>query len=361
MKVNLKKEAWQLNILTRFVTRVFPQVDRELLGWKKYLNACPPGELKNQALASIRDKRFHCQGGSIYALYIPEKSKDLVPAIVALQTISDYLDNLCDRVECGEEKAFRELHRSMIEALEPWKREQKERQRDYYRFYTLQQDGGYLEKLVERTSMSLLNFPSYGIVKERCVELISLYGDLQVYKHLDLRIREEKLIRWFEAHREKTPGIYWWEFSAAAGSTLGAFMLMAASGEEALSLEEGRRIHECYFPWICGLHILLDYFIDQQEDRVHRDLNFVNYYADEKQCRERLGFFLEKSLESASNLPRPDFHTLVVKGLMAMYLSDPKVEKQGLLGIAKELMNQAGSDVPGMYRFCRMLRRLKVM
>ncbi|MDO9573483.1 MAG: tetraprenyl-beta-curcumene synthase family protein [Candidatus Contubernalis sp.] len=358
VNVKLKKETWQLNILARFVTRVFPLVDRELTGWKKYLNSCDSGELKNQALASIRDKRFHCQGGSIYALYIPEKSKDLVPAIVALQTISDYLDNLCDRVDCGQEEAFRELHRSMIEALDP---QEKRQEGDYYRFYTLRQDGGYLEKLVEKTSMSLSNFPSYGCVKERCVELISLYGDLQVYKHLDLRIREEKLIRWFESHREKTPEIFWWEFSAAAGSTLGVFMLMAASGEKNLSPKEAKHIHECYFPWICGLHILLDYFIDQQEDQVHQDLNFVNYYVDEKQCGERLGFFLEKSLESASALPRPDFHTLVVKGLLAMYLSDPKVEKQGLLGIARQLMDQAGSDVPGMYRFCRMLRRLKVM
>lgn len=354
--INLKKEAWQLHILTRFVTGVFPLVDRELGGWKNYLDSCPEGELKKQALASIRDKRFHCQGGSIYALYSPEKSKVLIPAIVALQTISDYLDNLCDRVDCGEEEAFRELHLSMIEALDL-----SGRRGDYYRFYTLREDGGYLEALVGKTAQSISLLPSYGRVKGKCVELISLYGDLQVYKHLDLREREEKLIHWFEGHREKTPGIYWWEFSAAAGSTLGVFMLMAASGKEGLSPEEGMRIYESYFPWICGLHILLDYFIDQQEDRAHQDLNFVNYYGDRQQCRERLGFFLEKSLESAAGLPRADFHTLVVKGLLAMYLSDPKVESQGLLGMAQELMEQAGSDVPGMYRFCRMLRRVKVM
>ena len=350
--IDLKKEAWQLHTLTRFVTGVFPLVDKELGVWKSYLASCPEGELKNQALASIRDKRFHCQGGSIYALYTPEKSKVLIPAIVALQTISDYLDNLCDRVDCGEEAAFRQLHLSMIEALDPpgsWG--------DYYRFYNLREDGGYLEGLVEKTSQCTSLLPGYGSVQGKCVELISLYGDLQVYKHLDLKVREEKLIQWFEGHREKTPGIYWWEFSAAAGSTLGVFMLMAASGKERLSPEEGRRIYECYFPWICGLHILLDYFIDQQEDRAHQDLNFVNYYADKEQCRERLGFFLEKSLESAAALPRADFHTLVVKGLLAMYLSDAKVEKQGLLGMAHELMEQAGSDVPGMYRFCRMLRR----
>ncbi len=356
--INLKKEAQQLHTLTRFVTGVFPLVDRELGEWKKYLASCPEGELKNQALASIRDKRFHCQGGSIYALYTPEKIKVLVSSIVALQTISDYLDNLCDRVSCGQEEAFRQLHLSMIEAVDtaggiPGG--------DYYRCYPLEEDGGYLAALVDKTRQGVYELPGYGSVREKCVELISLYGDLQVYKHLDLRVREEKLVQWFQRHVEKTPGIYWWEFSAAAGSTLGVFMLMAAAGKEGLTPEEGERIYGSYFPWICGLHILLDYFIDQQEDRAHQDLNFVNYYIDQEQCRERLGFFLEKSLESASRLPRPDFHTLVVKGLLAMYLSDPKVEGQGLLGTAQELMVQAGSDVPGMYRFCRMLRKIKVM
>ncbi|PKM80314.1 MAG: DUF2600 domain-containing protein, partial [Firmicutes bacterium HGW-Firmicutes-13] len=103
--LDLRKEAWQKTVLTRFVTQVFPLVERELNYWKKFLNTCPEGELKKQAFAGIRHKRFHCQGGSIYALYSPEKLKTLVEIIVAVQTISDYLDNLCDRVECGAEEA----------------------------------------------------------------------------------------------------------------------------------------------------------------------------------------------------------------------------------------------------------------
>ncbi len=352
----LKKDAWQVNILTRFVTQVFPLVEQELGGWKKFLYSSPQGELKNQALASIKHKRFHCQGGSIYALYCPEKMKPLVTIIVALQTISDYLDNLCDRIGFEEEEAFRELHLSLIHSLDP-----PPFYSDYYRFYTHHKDNGYLRALVEKSNDNLKHFPSYEKVKDNCVQLASLYGEMQVYKHLDLKLREEKLISWFGKYQSKFPEIYWWEFAAAAGSTLGIFMFLAASGSGDINEEEIKNIMEVYFPWICGLHILLDYFIDQQEDEIHEDLNFVSYYADREECQQRLKFFLQNALEKARFLPRSDFHTLVIKGLLAMYLSDPKVDSQGLSDISRDLITQAGSDVPGMYRFCRGLRKVKVL
>jgi len=199
------------------------------------------------------------------------------------------------------------------------------------------------------------------MVKDSCVELISLYGDLQVYKHLDLKIREEKLVEWFKQYQTSYPDIYWWEFAAASGSTLGVFMLLAASGNMNFHREEPGQIVRAYFPWICGLHILLDYFIDQQEDKVHKDLNFVSYYSNPEECLKRLKFFLEKSLEEVNCLPRSEFHLLIVKGLLAMYLSDSKVERQGLSYMAWDLINQAGPDVHGMYRFCKLLRRMKVL
>ena len=61
-----------------------------------------------------------------------------------------------------------------------------------------------------------------------------------------------------------------WEFAAATGSTLGMFMLTAAAYQENLNTEEITTLKEAYFPWISCLHIQLDYFIDQAEDRQMR-------------------------------------------------------------------------------------------
>lgn len=74
-------------------------------------------ELKAQATASIRDKTFHCEGGGILALLSGSQKQKCVEFIIAYQTISDYLDNLCDRSTSLDPQDFRMLHASMQDAL----------------------------------------------------------------------------------------------------------------------------------------------------------------------------------------------------------------------------------------------------
>jgi len=52
-----------------YVARVFPAVERELCFWRSLAARIEDKELRKQALASIANKRFHCQGGSVYTLY----------------------------------------------------------------------------------------------------------------------------------------------------------------------------------------------------------------------------------------------------------------------------------------------------
>lgn len=345
--------ARRLALVTRFVTRVFPLVDQELDRWRGHISEAEDRELSAQGLASIRTKRFHCQGGSIYAL-AGQAGQELISFIVALQTISDYLDNLCDRSGCLDAGAFRQLHTAFTDALEPGGE-----LNDYYRFFPHREDGGYLTALVEECRNILCLLPSYPTVKEDALWLGRLYCDLQTYKHTHLHLREDLLREWFADHSGEFPGLEsleWWEFAAATGSTLGIFALCAAAGQPGLTAADARRITAGYFPWICGLHILLDYFIDQDEDQAGGDLNFVSYYADAVRRRERLVFFMRRALREAAALPNPHFHTTVVLGLPAFYLSDPKVRSQGLDDTASLLLSAGGRESRGMYRFCKILR-----
>lgn len=345
--------AKKLTMLTRFVTTVFPRVEKELQGWKKLIDKASDQELRQQGLASIEKKRFHCQGGSVYTL-IKGADQDTLSFIVALQTISDYLDNLCDRADCLDMAAFRQLHLAFTDALEP---EGTEESRDYYRFYPHQDDAGYLESLVAQCRKILIQLPSYHLVKEDVLHLASLYCSLQTYKHTHLPFREGYLQEFFAEHRNETPGLDWWEFAAATGSTLGIFSLVAAAARPDLDAETATRITKGYFPWICGLHILLDYFIDQEEDRQEGDLNFVSYYDNKEHCCQRLILFQEQSLERAAQMPDSLFHTTVVQGLPAFYLSDPKVKAQGLERDALAILETGGDETLRMYRVCLSLRR----
>lgn len=344
--------------LRSFLTTILPQASRELQRWKRQLDHCSDWTLLRQASLSLQSKRFHSQGGVYYALYNTSCSKYLVPLIVALQTISDYLDNLCDRSSIYQEPAFRNLHLSMRDALSP----EPCLSRDYYRFYPSRDDGGYLQALVGECRRGLAQLPSYEAVRWEALRLISLYNDLQVYKHLTPEVRGYRLKKWF---REKaspvTPAVYWWEFAAACGSTLAVFALLAAASSHRLSKDDALKISTAYFPWVCGLHILLDYFIDQAEDEWANDFNFVACYQTPEQAEQRLHLFLRQSMHKVSSLPHPDFHRSVIRGLLAVYLSDPKIKSQGLQNTAGRLINSAGLETKLLHRLCLILRKIGVL
>src|SRR5664280_3456501 len=88
------------NILTmtpKVFLQVLPQVHEHLRHWTDLARVIPSPELRKQALASIADKTFHCEGGGIYGLLAGDRLREAVRFIVAYQTISDSLDTLCDR------------------------------------------------------------------------------------------------------------------------------------------------------------------------------------------------------------------------------------------------------------------------
>lgn len=345
-----------LFLISKFVRTVFPLVNQELDYWQQYAsaNACP--ELAHQALTSIHHKKFHCQGGSIYCLYNGVTTDEFVKLIVALQTISDYLDNLCDRAGIADEAAFRQLHLAMTDALDP-----DAELKPYYQYYPHQADGGYLAELVRHCQKQLTMLPSYNLVKTDVMHLAGLYSDLQTYKHLDPDIRETKMTEWIKRHIMPYPGITTWEFAAASGSTLGIFTLCAAASRPNLTEKEVRTLVSAYFPWICGLHILLDYFIDAAEDRENGDLNFTFYYQSAKMTEQRLRLFVQLALEQARTLPHQPFTETVVQGLLAMYLSDPKASAGDEKIIADRLLGTAGFYTRCIHGACRFLRASKIL
>lgn len=326
-----------LRLMFRVYRYVLPTVDRELCRWTSKAEQIPDPELKQQALASMKTKRFHCQGGAVYGIINLSEHHRLIPLIVAFQTISDYLDNLCDRSTSLDPDDFRMLHQSMLDAVDP-----DEPLHDYYVCRTEKEDGGYLRELVETCRKEIRGLSSYPLVKDRARELVSLYCDLQVYKHIQKDLREPALHQWWEGHLVSYPDISWNEFAAATGSTLGVFMLFQAASKPDLDKEQAQRIVEAYFPYVCGLHILLDYLIDQEEDVIGGDLNFCSYYADMDETVNRIAYFVTKSRERVAHLEHAHFHRMIIEGLLALYLSDPKVKDQKQVrSVSRKLMKKS--------------------
>lgn len=356
MKTSVVNPMNRVRLIYQFVSRVFPIVKEELNGWQRLAKQSPDPRLRQQALESIRAKAFHCQGGSIYALYPGVNRVEAVRFIVAYQTMCDYLDNLVDSLAVQDELAFAQLHLATQEALNP-----NSELSDYYLYYPYREDGGYLERLVTTCQRCLKRLPSYKLVQEEAIKLAKLYAHLQTYKHLAVQEREAKMLTWISPYLTDFPEITAWEFAAAAGSTLGIFCLCAAAFAPQLTERQGRNIRQTYFPWICGLHILLDYFIDLREDRETKQLNFVAYYDHTEMLSERLQLFVKNSLAQTRQLDHPKFHRAAVQGLLAMYLSDEKSMDRDIRSITKKLLKDSGLGVKLLYWMCCQLRRMRVM
>ncbi|AWB44149.1 DUF2600 domain-containing protein [Paenibacillus sp. CAA11] len=326
-----------LRLMSRVYKFILPSVRSELETWKRTAEGIPDAELRKQALASIATKEFHCQGGAVYAAANLSQRHVLIPLIVAFQTISDYLDNLCDRSTSMDAGDFRLLHQSMLDAVNPGAE-----MADYYALRTENNDGGYLNLLVAKCRECIKELPGYAAAQTEITDLVGLYTDLQVYKHIKPHLREDALLNWRQKHAHRAPHLRWNEFAAATGSTLGVFMLFLASSEAALDTNSARVIKEAYFPHLCGLHIMLDYLIDQDEDKLGGDLNFCNYYENNEIMLERIAFIVEAARSDIKALPASSFHRMIIEGLLALYLSDPKVgQQEEIQSVSRRLMRRS--------------------
>lgn len=343
-------------LLMRKVYRdVLPVVHEKLAVWKEKAEKIPSKELRKQALHSIETKSFHCEGGGIIALLSGHEMNRCVDFIVAYQTISDYLDNLCDRSTSLDPKDFRMLHQAMLDALTV-----DAPVRSYYQYRDDQNDGGYLHELVKTCQGVLKELAHYSLINNYLLELCQFYCDLQVHKHVKEEERVPRLKKWFDSQKKHVPNMEWYEFSACTGSTLGIFCLVSYAFNQAFTVEMARKIRNGYFPYVQGLHILLDYLIDQKEDELEGDLNFCTYYDNEQKMMERMEHFIQEADRHLEGLPNERFHRLINRGLIGVYLSDEKVHTQKeLTKWAKKLVKMGGTTSVFFYFNGRAYRKFQ--
>jgi tetraprenyl-beta-curcumene synthase len=347
----------QLKVVSTFTCQIIPAVHRELNLFQKWLYSCEDLKLADLACRSLIYKRFHALGGSVYTISSQKSKRDQVlKLIVAFQTISDYLDNLCDRAGVFDEGVFRQLHLAMLDVVSL-----SGPVHDYYKYFPLKNDGGYLNRLVELCCSCISELPSFSKVQDKVIDITGLYCDLQAYKHREIEYREESLIRWAEPYLSQWPDLDWWEFAAASGSTLFVFALFSCASYPQIDKEELDRIEQAYFPWICGFHILLDYLIDIDEDQREGDLNFVSYYSGMREQKERLGRIFRRCVDYIPGLQDPLFSLTVLNGLLALYLSDPKARNASVKPVCDELLNIGGWQPRIFQKTCKVLRCFRII
>ncbi|MBB6448066.1 tetraprenyl-beta-curcumene synthase [Geomicrobium halophilum] len=354
MNFKVPKTPWM--IVYYIYKETVPEVHRQLDYWKKKAGEIPDEHLSKQASWTIDDKTFHCEGGSILAMLAGGNKEAFIRFLVAYQTICDFLDTLCDKSESQDPDDFRALHQALLDGLTPG-----ENLKDYYRVRGGYDDGGYLHELVKTCQETVQALPGFPAMQPVMKELSGYYVDFQVYKHVPADEREDLLIAFHERNQPFLPEMRWYEFSCCVASTLGLYCLAAYAATQPRTEEEATTIKNAYFPWLQGVHIMLDYFIDQEEDLAEGEMNFAAYYESEDEMVSRFRYMDKRAEESLDGLPDEKFHRLIKRGLFAIYLADGKVqENPEMKRTAKRLIKLGGLPTAFFYLNRWIFRRKKV-
>jgi tetraprenyl-beta-curcumene synthase len=210
--------------------------------------------------------------------------------------------------------------------------------------------------LTERCRQIVRTLPGWAAVQSAVGWLVDRYVDLQSIKHApDREQRARALEAWYRTERRGDADVSWWEWAAATGSTLGLFALVSEAMTERPDADRVAALMDTYFPWMGGLHILLDYFIDQEEDRSGGDFNFVTCYANVEATVNGIARLHREACARADRLADAGFHRYIARGLLGFYLADRKVSGP-LVDPARRLLATGGGISRGLWALARVGR-----
>jgi tetraprenyl-beta-curcumene synthase len=321
----------------RYWLTVFPRVNRGLRHWQDRAGQIPDPALRRIALDSLR-KRGNIEGAAAFAAFAPRVHRAaVVRALVAFQAAYNYADMLSEQPHEQAIANGRRLHEALLVGLDP-----NAPHRDYYAHHPQHDDGGYLQEMVDTCRAALGTLPSYAAVASSAriaAERIVTFQSLNVGKHQG---DHDALSRWA---REETPSgvdLQWWETAAAAGSSLGVHVLIAAAADSELQQTDIAAINDAYFPWIGALHSLLDNIVDRQEDAITDQRSLISYYASPAQAATRLELLAVKAVGCAQALPRGERHVIILAAMAGNYLSSPEANASDVKAVSQSVLDAIG-------------------
>src|SRR5690606_12154326 len=97
---------------------------------------------------------------------------------------------------------FRSLHQAMLDCFTPGKFSD-----NYYAYRKEQHDNGYLMELVKTCQETVEKIENFEMLFPYLIELATLYGDLQVHKHVTVEERVPRLKNWYDEHQHLCPDL----------------------------------------------------------------------------------------------------------------------------------------------------------
>jgi tetraprenyl-beta-curcumene synthase len=342
---------------------VFPRVCLQVSRWRRRAERIPDPQLRLLALEAL-DKRSNIEGAAAFAAFAPRAHRaEVTDAVSAFQAAYNFLDIIGEQPSTDPVADGRRLHEALLHALTPLHAAAGEAELgphatplDWYEHHPQREDGGYLQHLLDSCRAAVSELPSYATVAPATRAAAKRIVAFQSLNLSESQGSHEALEQW--ARRENPPGagLQWWETAAAAGSSLGVFVLIAAAAEQQLDAAEVAELEYAYFPWIGGLHSLLDNLIDKREDEAAGHRSLVEYYGPQR-AAQRMRWLAGEAMRVARELPHSRRHVVILSAMIGNYLSTPEAHSPELEQVSESVLATIGElERPTMLVF--KLRRL---
>jgi tetraprenyl-beta-curcumene synthase len=322
----------------RYWLTVFPRATRGVLHWQARAGQIPDPVLRRLGLDSLRE-RSNIEGAAAFAAFAPRPHRAaVVRALVAFQAAYNYADMLSEQPHEDAIANGRRLHESLLSALDP-----AAPPPDFYAHHPQRDDGGYFQEMVDACRAALSSLPSFAMVKQSALIAAERIVTFQSLNVGETQGGHAALARWA---REQTPSgsdLEWWETAAAAGSSLGVHVLIAAAAEAELEWADVSALNDAYFPWIGALHSLLDNIVDREEDVRTEQPSLVGYYASPQQAATRLRVLAAQAVSRARALPHGRRHLLILAAMAGNYLSNPEAAAPDVRDVAQSVLDAIGA------------------
>ncbi len=301
-----------------------PGVAREMHAWQARARTIPDAPLRDDALDSLSRKRANTDGAVLFSVIARWREYRLLRVIVAYETIWDFLDNVSERgAEVGPING-RQLHLALQEAVDLDTSMSR-----YYRHHPWEQDGGYLQALVETARSCCSSLASYWRVRELLIQEGRRANVAACNHELDPERRRVELERWAQAEypqeaMEPRPGAVQaarFELTAAASCSAVIHVLLAIASDAKCDEQWVANTYAAYFPWFSVAVTMLDSYVDQAEDVASGAHSYIAHYQSGEIAIERIYEAIERSTQLVGGLRHGHRHAVIAACMVAMYVS----------------------------------------
>ncbi|MGH2911520.1 MAG: DUF2600 family protein [Solirubrobacteraceae bacterium] len=328
---------------------VFPRVCLHIAHWRRLARRIPDPVLRQLALEAL-SKRSNIEGAAAFAAFAPRAFRGAATqAASAFQATYNLLDMLGEQPSPNPILDGRRLHEALIYAVTPpggpplpgSECKESVTSLDWYEHHPQREDDGYLDAVLQECRTAFAALPSHALVESQARAAAARIVAFQSLNLSEAQGDHQGLEQWALTATPPGSGLKWWETAAAAGSSLGVHVLIAAAAEAQLQASEVSALSDAYFPWIGGLHSMLDNLIDKHEDEAAGHRSLIEYYGPQRAAR-RMRWLAIHASQAAHELPHSSRHVTILAAMIGNYLSTPEAHDAELRPVSDSVLETVG-------------------